>query len=305
MMLFQTGSAQTERVISWGDLETGENVQIGSSGSMFFPRVSPDGSRCMVEVQGESQEGGDLWIVDLQTGLRTRFTFEEGDEVAPCWTPDGSTIVYTSRVEGLNRIMERPVEGTGGAAILYEANEELITTSIHPDGNGVLFTHIFADSIGTNLEFLPFDGDGTSTVVLPSEGYGGRYSPDGRWIAYGWSTAAGFDVFVMPASGGTRKWQITTTGSVWPQWQPDGTRLFVQGFEGQVVAYEVEAKGNSFRFGSAEELMTVESPNQNGVPFTIHPDGKRIVHAGPDPSQVQADFSPIHLVTDWRRALAR
>jgi Tol biopolymer transport system component len=74
----------------------------------------------------------------------------------------------------------------------------------------VLFAHEFADSIGINLEFLSFDGDGTSTVVLPSEGYGGRYSPDGRWIVYGWGAAGVWDVFVMPTSGGTRKWQITT-----------------------------------------------------------------------------------------------
>jgi hypothetical protein len=93
MMLYQTGNAESERVLSWGDLETENSTPIGSTGKLFFPRVSPDGSRCIVELQGESQEGGDLWIVDLETGLRTRFTFEEGDEVAPCWTPDGATIV--------------------------------------------------------------------------------------------------------------------------------------------------------------------------------------------------------------------
>ena len=259
----------------------------------------------MVEVEGESQEGRDLWIVDLETGLRTRFTFEEGDEVAPCWTPDGMHIIYTARTEGVSRIMERPVEGTGGAAILHEVKERMFTSDVHPDGSGVLYSRDFGDSIGTSLEFLPFDGDGTPTVVLASEGYGGRYSPDGRWIAYGWRTAAAWDTFVMPASGGVRKWQVTTTGSIWPQWQPDGSRLFVHGFAGQVIVFDVTAEGNSFRFGSGQELIQVDTGKANGVPFSVHPDGKRIVHAGPDPSQAQIDFSPVHLVTDWRRGLAR
>ncbi|NNE06979.1 MAG: protein kinase, partial [Gemmatimonadetes bacterium] len=186
MMVFQTGTAGTEdRLLTWGDLDSERDTPIGSPGQMYHPRISPDGRRCAVEVRGESQEGTDLWLVDLETGLRTRFTFEEGDEVAPCWTPDGETIVYTARIDSTERIMMRPVEGTGGAAILYEDSERLLTTSVHPDGSGVLITHATGDSGDVNLEFLAFEGDGAPTVVLPREGYGGRYSPDGRWIAYG------------------------------------------------------------------------------------------------------------------------
>jgi Tol biopolymer transport system component len=305
MMLFQTGSGEEERVISWTDLGSQRMEAIGSTGKMFFPRISPDGRRCLVEVFGESQEGGDLWLVDLDSGQRTRFTFEEGDEVSPCWTPDGSTVIYTSRASGVNRIMARPLEGTAAPVILLEAGERLMTTSTHPDGSGVLFHREFADTIGTNLEFLAFDGDGTSTVILPREGYGGRYSPDGRWIAYGWRSAADWDVFVMPAEGGTRKWQVTTTGTGWPQWQPDGKRLFVVGMDGTVMAHDVATQGSTFRFGAPEIFTKLETPGNSGIPFTVHPDGKRIIAAGRDPSKPRADHSPIHLVTDWRRALAR
>jgi Tol biopolymer transport system component len=306
MMLFQTGSAETDRVLSWGDLETQRSVQIGSSGLIFCPRISPDGSRCVVEIQGEAPLGRDLWMVDLQSGQRTRFTFEQGDEVAACWTPDGSTIVYTSREGGTNRIMERPVEGTGGASTLYESPDRLTTDSVHPDGHGVLFTRDLPDTtMMWNLEFLAFDGGEEPSIILPDEGYGGRYSPNGRWIAYGGFTADRWEVFVMPASGGPRKWQITTSGAVWPQWQPDGRRLFVQSFGSMAAACEVETGGSSFQFGTLQELMSVDDLIPGGVPFDVHPDGKRIVQAGPDPSVDQDRVSPIHFVTDWRRALAR
>jgi serine/threonine protein kinase len=307
MMVFQTGSGESERLLSWGDLDTGSSIPIGSSGQMFFPRISPDGSRCVVEVEGEAPLGFDLWIVDLQTGQRNRFTFEEGDEVSPCWTPDGSSIVYTSRVEGVHKIMQRPVEGTGGASKLHEPPAGRLTTdSVHPDGTGILFTHWLPDTTRVwSLKFLTFDGDGEPTVILPDEGYGGRYSPDGRWIAYGGYTADNWQVFVMPASGGPRKWQVTTAGAVWPQWQPDGSRLFVHAYGAKVVAYDVETGGSSFEFGSPVELMAVDELTPGGVPFDIHPDGNRIVHAGPDPGQARDGVSPIHLVTDWQRALAR
>jgi Tol biopolymer transport system component len=305
MMVFQTGSAGSERVLSWGDLQTKAIDQIGSDGQLYFPEISPDGTRCVVEVQGEPPLGRDLWLVDLQTGQRTRFTFEKGDEVFACWTPDGSTVIYTSRVDDINRIMQRPVEGTGGASILHESTDRLTTGSVHPDGSGLLFTRWLPDTSRVwNLEHIAFDGDGKPTVILESEGYGGRYSPDGRWIAYGSYTADRWEVFVMPASGGSRKWQITTSGAIWPQWQPDGSRLFVHGYGSKVVAYAVDTGGDSFKFGNPEEMMVVGDLTPSGVPFDVHPDGNRIVHAGRHPD-ARDSVSPIHLVTDWRRALAR
>jgi hypothetical protein len=71
------------------------------------------------------------------------------------------------------------------------------------------------------------------------------------------------------------------------------------------VAFEVETGGNSFRFGNPADLMSGGEMTPGGVPFAIHPDGNRIVHAGPDPTVARSLVSPIHLVTDWRRALAR
>jgi hypothetical protein len=51
--------------------------------------------------------------------------------------------------------------------------------------------------------------------------------------------------------------------------------------------------------------MSVGDLTPAGVPFDVHPDGERIVQAGPDPSVDHDRVSPIHFVTDWRRALAR
>ncbi|HMB70762.1 MAG TPA: hypothetical protein VKU85_15715, partial [bacterium] len=305
-LLFQTGSSETERVLSWGDLETKASVPIGSPGQLYAPRISPDGRLCAIEIQGESELGTDIWLVDLETGQRNRFTFEVGDEVAPCWTPDGSTIVYTSRADGMYRIMTRPVEGTGGASTLYESTDTVTASSVHPDGDRILLTRDLPDtSTAWNLEVLEHEGDGTPTVILPGEGYGGRYSPDGRWIAYGGITAGVWQVFVMPADGGSRKWQVTGGGAIWPQWQPDGRRLFAQGYGKKVVALDVDPTGESFRFGSSQELMESEVLTPRGSPFSVHPDGRRIVQAWREPNGLRDEISPIHLVTDWRRMLVR
>ncbi|MBZ0269974.1 hypothetical protein K8I85_17615, partial [bacterium] len=305
-MLFQTGSTETERVLSWGDLETQAGAPIGAPGQMYNPRISPDGRLCAVEIQGEAPLGADLWLVDLETGQRNRFTFEEGDEVRACWTPDGSSVIYTSQVDETYRIMTRPVEGTGGTSVLYESTDEIMTGSVHPAGDRVLFSRSLPDTSRVwNLETLPLDGEGAPTVILANEGYGGQYSPNGRWIAYGGLTADEWQVFVMPAEGGSRKWQVTTTGAAWPHWQPDGRRLFAQGYGNKALALDVDPGGDSFRFSPPREVITVDVMSARGSPFAVHPDGRRIVQASRDPNGAQDEISPIHLVTDWRRGLMR
>ena len=81
--------------------------------------------------------------------------------------------------------------------------------------------------------------------------------------------------------------------------------MFLHGYGSRVLASDVETSGDSFRFGTLQDLMPVDVLTGDGVPFAVHPDGNRIVHTRPDPAQAQDDASPIHFVTDWQRALLR
>ncbi|GIG55964.1 translocation protein TolB [Longispora fulva] len=50
-------------------------------------------------------------------------------------------------------------------------------------------------------------------------------SPDGQWVAYGQTTGAATDLWVLNVHGGPAR-RLTTDGvSGWPTWNPDGTRL--------------------------------------------------------------------------------
>jgi Tol biopolymer transport system component len=305
MMTYQTGVSQTDRILQWAELDTENSSSVGTVGQLFHPRLSPDGSRCMIEVRGESQEGTDLWLVELDTGLRTRFTFEQGEEVAPCWTPDGDFVIYVSRTTEINRIIQQPVEGVGGTTILYESQSRLRPSSVSSDGRTLLFDQA-VDGGNVDILALSLEEDLEPRTVLSTEASegGGRFSPDGRWIAYHATSANTWDVFVMPASGGSRKWQVTNVGAVYPQWKSDGSELLVSNFNGSVTAFEVDIHGDSFHVGNSEQVGVTESPSSAGVAFSIHPDGRRILRAGADPTS-QAEVSLIHLVSDWEQALAR
>jgi len=105
MMVYQTGVVEDEHGLQWVDLESGDTQSLSTTGAFGYPRISPDGKRCTIEVRGESTEGSDLWLVDLSTGLRTRFTFDDRDEIFAVWTPDGASIIYSEQGDAGSRIL--------------------------------------------------------------------------------------------------------------------------------------------------------------------------------------------------------
>ncbi len=308
MLVFQTGaSAESGKMIYWTDIENGGLQALGDPGQIFHPVISPDGRRAVVEVRNASNEGTDLWLVDLETGLRTRFTFAPGDEARPCWSPSGDSVFYASSDEGTFRIVEQPVEGQGGAAIVLESPSEILPTSVGVSGRNLLvdFEREDGDVELRRLSLEP-GADEFVTLATSADGNlgGGVYSPDGRWIAYHTESAAGWDVFVIPAAGGARKWQVTTDGAVYPRWSRDGTELWVSQFSGGLRAYAVDGSGQTFRVGTFRQTVVITSPDASGNYYDLHPDGVRILQSGTDPA-FRAEVSYLHLVTDWQRGLVQ
>jgi serine/threonine protein kinase len=308
MIVYQTGASdEAARVLAWVDLASGASVPLGEMGQVYHPAVAPDGRRAIIEVRNASNEGTDLWLVDLATGLRTRFTFATGDEVRACWSRDSATVYYESREAGTYRIMQQPVEGQGGEAIVLESTREISPTDASLDGSTLLFDSENEEG-RIEMHRLRLDAGSATPVTVAAAGEkdlgGGKYSPDGRWIVYHTQTSAGWDVFVMPAAGGARKWQVTSEGAVYPHWNKSGTELWVSKFNGDLYVYDVDGSSETFRVGNARRTVTVYPPDGNGCFYDLHPDGKRILQTGADP-EFRAEVSFLHLVTDWRRGLVQ
>jgi Tol biopolymer transport system component len=308
VLAFQTGaSTRAGRLILWTDVENNAQETLGEPGQVYHPSISPDGARAMVELREASNEGTDLWLIDLTTGLRNRFTFSPGAETRACWSSDGQYVYYVSAVDGIYKIMQQPVEGQGGTAILLESERGISTHSVSPDDQFLLFDLEREDG---NYEIcrmpLGTDGGEITTLATASDASvgGGVYSPDGRWVAYHTESAAGWDCFVIPATGGPRKWQVTTYGTAYPKWNHDGSELWVSRFSGDLRSYEVDGSGNTFRIGNFTDRAQTPSLGADGCHYDLHPDGQRLIMAGPDPA-FRAEVSYLHIVTNWKRGLVQ
>jgi len=308
-IVFQTGSPSTGRILTLLDLESGERETFGESGAVDHPRLSPDGRRAVVQIETEGDAATDLWIVEIESGLRTRLTFAAGDELRAVWTPDGSAVVYTNSFEGRFRVLLHPIEGNATPTLLAESDDLLLPSSIDPTGE-TLLVDVKGSTVAANdidIAVLAMDGGSEPETFLdPGEGFAGygSFSPDGRWISYHALSEQGFDVFVVSADDPARKWQVTRIGAVWPAWSDDGTTIYASAFDGTLHTISVDGSGGTFRVGASRAGPRSTIPTEEGPTFSLMPGDEQTIQSSPETEQ-DSSVSPLHLVTDWRRGLMR
>jgi hypothetical protein len=134
----------------------------------------------------------------------------------------------------------------------------------------------------------------------------GRFSPDGRWIAYASNELGEWQVYVrsFPDSGG--KWQVSTNGGGQPQWRGDGRELYYLSADRKLMAVDVRGSGPQFDAGTPQELFTLRIQSV-GLPgprnfYAATRDGKRFLVVS---TSGDLTASPTTVVLNWTADLKR
>jgi Tol biopolymer transport system component len=111
----------------------------------------------------------------------------------------------------------------------------------------------------------------------------GRFSPDGRWIAYQSTESNRSEVYVQPYPPTGGRWQVSTAGGNTPIWRGDGRELFFAGADDTIYAVSVEVRGGSLELGAPVRLF--QRPMIHGTPQTYRwatdRDGQRFLVNAP------------------------
>jgi Tol biopolymer transport system component len=86
--------------LAWIDRTGRELGQVGASGDLRNPALSPDGKRIAVRRRDPQDANSDIWIIDPERGTTSRFTFDPATDGSPLWSPDGSQIAWYSGRNG-------------------------------------------------------------------------------------------------------------------------------------------------------------------------------------------------------------
>ena len=129
---------------------------------------------------------------------------------------------------------------------------------------------------------MTWAGERTSSTFLatPGNDVQGRFSPNGRWIAYASDESGRFEVYVRPFPAASGQTQISIAGGTQPEWRRDGKELFYISADGKLTAVPVTTDGATFSAGTPHALFDVEVPEPNPpypTDYAVTADGQRFL----------------------------
>jgi dipeptidyl aminopeptidase/acylaminoacyl peptidase len=110
---------QTQLV--WVD-RAGRPVGIAAPPAAYMDvALAPDDKRVVFSRFGPTGSW-DVWLMDLQRGITSRFTFQPPINNVPVWSPDGRTVAFASNRNGGLDIYQRPSNASGPDEPLLKLN---------------------------------------------------------------------------------------------------------------------------------------------------------------------------------------
>jgi len=290
--------------LAFVDREGRQLQGVGPPGEYRNPALSPDGKRVVIDRYDIQTGGRDLWLYELSRGTASKFTFDRSDNSDAVWSPDGLEIIFYSNRAGSPGIYRKLSSGAGQEEMLVKASYVRWPKEWSSDGR-ILFQGLHPNT-ALGLWVLPLVGDRQPIPFVQTEFdvREGRFSPDGRWIAYDSNESGRREVYVQPfpASGG--KWQVSINGGSQPKWRPDGTELFYLAADGKLMDVPVTANAN-FKQGIPKALFQTMFIGDRGGGFEhyqVTTDGQRFLINTPSAEGTDA---PITVVLNWTAGLKK
>jgi tRNA A-37 threonylcarbamoyl transferase component Bud32/Tol biopolymer transport system component len=306
VLVYRTASAPGTFQLTWVDRQGKILGTFGPPGTDRRVVLSPDGRRAVTK-NAPYNVPGDLWMLDLVSGRRTRFTFNKDVYSPGVWSPDGARIAYSAGRLG-DTIYEKAASGVGDEQVLLqEPGLRHYPTSWSRDGRFLLYHTENATNTGYDLWALSLS-DRKPHLMLGEafNEWAGVFSPDMRWIAYVSLETGPAEIYVRPfrvsgqtgePSFGQGKWQISKDQGNWPQWRIDREIVFnTAPVRTAVFAAPVNTTRTAFESGVPQRLPFPPSIGVSTTPQST-PDGQRFLIEVP--LDQPAARTSISVVLNW------
>jgi len=267
--------------------------------------LSPDGTRVAFDRRSPRPN---IWIYEFQRGISTQLTFTSAaSDGFPVWSRDSSRIVFSSSRDGALSLYTKAANGAGKDELLFKSGASSVyAQDWSRDGRFLLYS-LRGDAGGRGLDLgklsLETKADGKIELKEKEELYlnttavesQGRFSPDGRFVAYAAGDGRMSDIYVQPFPDPQGQWKISEGGGSQPRWRGDGEEIYYVSPDSKMMAVEVSTTPD-FKIGARKALFpvligSVRTSYEDRYDVTV--DGK-FLHCGTD------HFDLVRVEGRWR-----
>jgi Tol biopolymer transport system component len=209
------------------DLDGTRKVVGRLPGTVYAPRISPDGGRIAFETRDPAgPDGPRLWVAELSNLAARRPLAPAPGPMnwAPMWSVDGERLVYIVSGERPDAVYWRRSDGTGNPEHLLDTRS---AEGWMPGGSQMRFLTLTGNGDYGISVFDMAMRKATKLIDLPgSAQHSSAVSPDGRWMAYASNETGRYEVWLEPLPSNGKRYQLTRNGGSHPLWSPDGQSLY-------------------------------------------------------------------------------
>jgi len=236
--------------------------------------LSPDNLQIALE-RTSTATSSDILLLELLRGTTTRLTFDPMLDRFPLWSPDGERVVFASNRDGSYQLYAKSANATGPEQMLPTGPSALLKwpTDWSRDGSWIAYD-AYDSTAGFDLWAAPVSGDRPPVLYLrtPSNESGGRFSPDGRWLAYTSNESGRTEVYVQSFPVPGRRTQVSNGGGDQPRWRRDGRELFYIAPGEKLMGVRVQIRPT---FSVGEPVALIERRAIQG--YDVGADGERFL----------------------------
>jgi Tol biopolymer transport system component len=247
----------------------------------------------------------DIWLMELERGVRELFTMDSAGEVNPVWSPDRLRIAFSSNRDGAYDLYVKAISGPETELLLKTADPKS-ASSWSWDGRYLLYRSANPDS-GYDILALPFDDAGKPGKPFPivqtkAEEREAEFSPNGKWIAYQSNASGRSEVYVQPfpADQAFISLPVSTNGGAQVRWGSN-SELFYIALDGQLMSVPIRYSADGREIHP--ETPTALFPTRVGgavhsndrQQYVVSMDGKRFLM-----NTLTETSSPISVILNWK-----
>jgi TolB protein len=271
----ETFQTDTIKNIDLGD-EVYVGLFVGSHNADMLETGVFSNVNISVPFKGESDQrtqmtlGSNLELLEITSGRREIIYGVPYSIQAPNWTPDGKNLIfndYRGLLYNFDLVTRKPVLINIGA-VVHNNNDHVISF----DGK-MLGLSSFVKELGGSITYtVPIEGGTPKQITPKGPSYTHGWSPDGNTLVFCGERNGEFDVYKIPAAGGT---EVRLTDAIGlddgPEYTPDGQFIYFNSVRsGLMQIWRMKPDG------TRQEQVT--NDDFNNWFAHISPDGKWFVY---------------------------